>query len=36
VACDEFTTRYGAEGFGPSAYIKDPDGNTIELRLGNP
>ena len=24
--------RYGAEGFGPSVYINDPDGNTIELR----
>jgi len=27
-----FETRYGAEGFGPSIYINDPDGNTIELR----
>jgi len=25
-------TRYGAEGFGPSLYIKDPDGNTVELK----
>jgi catechol 2,3-dioxygenase-like lactoylglutathione lyase family enzyme len=24
--------RYGAEGNGPSMYIKDPDGNTIELK----
>ena len=24
--------RYGAEGFGPSIYIEDPDGNTIELK----
>ncbi len=28
----EFEIRYGAEGFGPSVYIQDPDGNTIELR----
>lgn len=34
VAC-EFGTRYGAEGFGPSVYIKDPDGNTVELRPGD-
>lgn len=25
--------RYGAEGFGPSMYIADPDGNTVELKL---
>lgn len=24
--------RYGAEGDGPSLYIDDPDGNTIELK----
>ena len=24
--------RYGAKGFGPSIYIKDPDGNTVELK----
>jgi len=24
--------RYGAEGHGPSIYIQDPDGNTIELK----
>jgi len=23
---------YGAEGFGPSIYLKDPEGNTIELK----
>jgi len=30
----ESETRYGAEGFGPSVYISDPDGNTVELRFG--
>ncbi len=25
-------TRYGAEGDGPSIYLQDPDGNTVELR----
>jgi catechol 2,3-dioxygenase-like lactoylglutathione lyase family enzyme len=24
--------RYGADGFGPSIYLQDPDGNTIELK----
>lgn len=23
---------YGAEGFGPSVYLQDPDGNTVELK----
>jgi glyoxylase I family protein len=36
VDCGEFETRYGAGGFGSSIYIKDPDGNTVELRPGNP
>ena len=24
--------RFGAEGSGPSIYLKDPDGNTVELK----
>ncbi len=32
VAVGELATRYGAEGDGPSLYIKDPDGNTVELK----
>ena len=28
----QFEIRYGAEGFGPSVYIDDPDGNVVELR----
>ena len=25
-------TRYGAQGSGPSMYLRDPDGNTVELK----
>ena len=32
VAVDEVKSRYGAEGDGPSLYIEDPDGNTVELK----
>ncbi len=32
VAVGEVATRYGAEGDGPSLYITDPDGNTVELK----
>lgn len=28
-----FEQRYGANGFGRSVYIQDPDGNTVELKL---
>ena len=28
----EVKSRYGAEGAGPSFYIEDPDGNTVELK----
>jgi len=28
----ELARRYGAEGQGPSLYIEDPDGNTVELK----
>ena len=27
-----FQDRYGAQGFGKSIYINDPEGNTVELR----
>lgn len=32
VAAGEVVERYGAEGTGPSLYISDPDGNTVELK----
>jgi catechol 2,3-dioxygenase-like lactoylglutathione lyase family enzyme len=32
VAPGEVVTRYGAEGDGPSMYIRDPEGNTVELK----
>jgi catechol 2,3-dioxygenase-like lactoylglutathione lyase family enzyme len=28
----EVKERYGAEGYGPSLYISDPEGNTVELK----
>ena len=30
-----FETRYGADGFGRSIYLDDPEGNVIELRPEN-
>jgi catechol 2,3-dioxygenase-like lactoylglutathione lyase family enzyme len=32
VEAGAFATRYGAQGFGESLYLRDPDGNTVELR----
>lgn len=28
----EIGRRYGAEGYGPSIYLSDPEGNTVELK----
>ncbi len=28
----EVARRYGAEGYGPSLYLSDPDGNVVELK----
>ena len=33
VAVSEFSERYGAEGFGDSVYINDPEGNVVELKF---
>jgi|JI10StandDraft_1071094.scaffolds.fasta_scaffold253222_1 L-fuculose-phosphate aldolase len=32
VPASETAERYGAEGYGPSIYLTDPDGNTVELK----
>jgi catechol 2,3-dioxygenase-like lactoylglutathione lyase family enzyme len=32
VAVGEVHERYGAEGYGSSLYIDDPDGNVVELK----
>jgi glyoxylase I family protein len=32
IAPGDVVTRYGAEGSGPSMYIRDPDGNVVELK----
>lgn len=32
VEVGEVASRYGAEGDGPSMYVRDADGNTIELK----
>lgn len=32
IAVGEVSSRYGAEGEGPSIYISDPEGNVVELK----
>ncbi len=32
VSAGEVKRRYGAEKYGPSLYIEDPEGNTVELK----
>lgn len=32
IEAGETKRRYGAEGTGPSLYLEDPEGNTIELK----
>src|SRR5690606_19300942 len=32
IAACEVGQRYGADGTGPSLYVQDPDGNTVELK----
>ena len=32
IAFEPPETRYGAGGYGPSVYVTDPEGNTVELK----
>jgi len=32
IAVGSVERRYGAGGYGPSLYLNDPDGNTVELK----
>ena len=32
VSAGEVSSRYGAEGEGPSIYLNDPEGNVVELK----
>jgi len=32
IAAEDPVTRFGARGDGPSIYLKDPDGNGVELK----
>ena len=32
IQAGESGRRYGANGFGPSIYVSDPDGNVVELK----
>lgn len=32
VKVSDIGTRFGAEGSGPSVYVEDPEGNSIELK----
>ena len=32
IEASDVAERYGADGTGPSVYVQDPDGNTVELK----
>lgn len=34
VQFEDFEERYGAQGFGRSIYVSDPEGNVVELKPG--
>ncbi len=35
IEVEDLAERYGAEGFGRSIYINDPEGNVVELKILN-
>ncbi|POB86136.1 VOC family protein [Vibrio vulnificus] len=35
VQVEDFANRYGAQGFGRSIYLSDPEGNIVELKPQN-
>lgn len=35
IAVPEFAERYGADGYGRSIYVHDPEGNIVELKLAS-
>ncbi len=35
IAVAEFAERYGADGYGRSLYINDPEGNIVELKIAS-
>ena len=36
IASGDVASRYGASGMGPSVYLRDPEGNTVELKGSRP
>ncbi len=36
VPVTDVSENYGAEGYGPSLYLTDPEGNTVELKAPGP
>ena len=32
ISASKFESRYGAEGMGNSTYVRDPEGNVVELK----
>jgi len=35
IKAQNFEERYGADGYGRSIYVNDPEGNVVELKISN-